>query len=103
MFNLTQIIDKTSETETTCEKLICMKEKLENGKMLSEQECVMLLQDLAQLRYRHTVKSVQNQVVEILSRSWSTSAEALADLTTARRLLRWVYSEYKDLADGEKD
>lgn len=101
MFNLQKLIDDTTKTESSCETIGLLAKRLEEGTKVSPEDCVMILQDLARLRYNHTVKMVQNQVVEILSRSWSSSAEALVDLKRAKKLLNWVISEYRDISGDE--
>ncbi len=103
MFNLQKLIDDTTKTESSCDTIGLLAKRLEEGSNVSPEECVILLQDLARLRYNHTVKMVQNQIVEILSRSWSGSAEAILDLRRAKKLLNWVISEYRDVSQEGDD
>ena len=69
---------------------------LEQQTTPSVSDIIVILQDLANLRYRYTVERVQQQAIEILSRTWDNPREAITDLRQAKRLINWTIREYRD-------
>lgn len=95
--DLPKLINDTTGTITTCDHIRRLGALLENGTPPSISDMIIMLQDLANLRYRYTIERVQQQAIEILSRTWETPREAIADLRQAKRLIGWTIREYKSI------
>ena len=68
--DLPKLIDETTGTQTTCSKIKSIAQAMSQGAGLSADEISLILQDLANIRYRYTLERCQQQIVEILSRTW---------------------------------
>lgn len=99
MIDLPELIDASTGTVNTCADIAQLAKALDDGVPLTIGQAQLILQDLANLRYRFAVDRVQHQVMEILSRSWEGADEAVADLVAARKLLRWVCKEHQDMRE----
>lgn len=95
--DLPKLIDSTASGIATCEHIQKLGKILERGEPLSVSDSIVILQDLAHLRYMYTVERVQQQAIEILSRTWDRPAEAIVDLRQAKRLIAWALAQYKRL------
>lgn len=103
--DLSKLIDSTASGIATCEHIQKLGKILERGEPLSVSDSIVILQDLAHLRYMYTVERVQQQAIEILSRTWDRPAEAIVDLRQAKRLIAWALAQYKllDIEGGTCD
>jgi len=99
--NLAKLLDETTGTITTCDHIKQIGMMLEQETTPSVSDMIVILQDLANLRYRYTVERVQQQAIEILSRTWDNPREAITDLRQAKRLIAWTIREYRDIDDTE--
>jgi len=100
--DLPKLIDTVTGSITTCDHIRQIGALLEKGQAPSVSDAIIVLQDLANLRYRYTIERVQQQAIEILSRTWDSPQEAITDLKQARRLIAWTIREYKDIGAGDE-
>ena len=94
---LQKIIDTSADTRHNCADLISLINRANQNEHILGDELLALLEDFGILRYRMTLSNAEHSVVELLSREWDNPSEALADILQARKLLKWIYGEYKSM------
>lgn len=96
-------MDEVCETELTSSSLARIHMVIDQGQYPDMEDIKTMFEDLARLRYRHTLLHMGHQVAQLIMREKDTVPSIIGDLRHAGKTLVWLINEFREILKNQKE